>query len=204
LLRQADGTFLDEAPQRGLAFDNAGNALAAMGATGSFVNGRADLFVTNFFGRGTVQFRRGPGNVFRDVSAETGLRQATLRSNGFGIALTDFDGDGIEEVVQANGHVLSRERLGIPFSMPPILLRRGLDSKFQAAGAEVFPVADRPILGRGLVVADFDRDGKPDILISRLDGAPVLLRNVTPAMRQSPRGSPVSGAGGSYLSGVVP
>ncbi len=204
LLGQKDGTFLDEAPQRGLAFDNAGNALAAMGVAGSFGNGRADLFVTNFFGRGTVQFRGGTGNVYREVSAETGLRQATLRSNGFGIAVTDFDGDGTEEVVQANGHVLSRERLGIPFSMPPILLRRGLDTKFQTAGPEVFPVAGRAMLGRGLVVADFDLDSKPDILISRLDGPPVLLRNITTALRQSARGSTVSGAGGSYLSGVVP
>lgn len=205
LIREADGTFRDEAAQRGLAFDAAGNALAAMGVARSRVESRTDLFVTNFFGRGTVQFRQTPGQVFSDVSSETGLRQATLRRNGFGIAVADFDGDGISEVVQANGHVLSRERLGTPFAMPPALLRRvGAGEKYQAAGGEVFPVAERAMHGRGLVVADFDLDGKPDILISRLDGPPVLLCNVTPGDRRPANRSADSGAGGSYLSGVAP
>ncbi|MBI1322103.1 CRTAC1 family protein [bacterium] len=204
LIRDSDGTFRDAASQSGVAFDAGGNALAAMGVAISRKKGQTDLFVTNFFGRGTVQFRRGAGQVFRDVSAETGLRQATLRSNGFGIAVTDFDGDGIEEIVQANGHVLSRERLGTPFAMPPVLLRQGTDKKYRNAGGEIFPVAERAMHGRGLVVADFDRDRRPDILISRLDGPPVLLRNVSHGVRRTAAHSDDSGAGGSYLSGVVP
>src|SRR5581483_1913670 len=35
----------------------------------------------------------------------------------------------------------------------------------------------QPNVGRGLAVADYDRDGAPDILITRNVGPPLLLRN---------------------------
>lgn len=204
LVQGPGGMFRDEALSRGLAFDSAGNALASMGVALVRHAGETNLFVTNFFGRGTVQFRGGADLVFRDVSAETGLKPATSRFNGFGIAITDFDGDGVDELVQANGHVLSRERLGTPFAMPPALLIRSPDSKYETAGRKIFPLADRPMLGRGLLAADFDGDRKPDLLISRLDGTPMLLRNVTPGNDRPVTNAKNSVAGGSYLSGIDP
>lgn len=204
LMQQKGGSFRDEAIDRGLAFDSSGNPLAAMGVAVVQEGDRTDLFVTNFFGRGTVQFRSQAGRVFRDISAETGLKQATARFNGFGIAVTDFEGDGVNEVVQANGHVLSRERLGTPFAMPPVLLRLSNASKYERVEQAVFPVTNRPMLGRGLAVADLDGDSKPDLLIAALDGPPVLLRNVTPGQVRGLSKSGATWAGGSYLSGTPP
>src|ERR1700694_2271266 len=39
----------------------------------------------------------------------------------------------------------------------------------------------RAISGRALCVGDLDNDGKLDLLISDIEGQPLLLRNVTPA-----------------------
>jgi hypothetical protein len=192
--------FRDEAISSGVAFDGSGQALAGMGVAVIRSGDANDLLVTNFFGRGTVRFGRGKGTTFRDLSAESGIRQATSTVNGFGIAVADFDGDGIDEIIQANGHVLSRERLGTPFAMPPVLLRKLESEGYRAVDRRIFPVADRPMAGRGLLVADFDGDTKPDVLIARLDGPPVLLRNVTP--RGQRRAQHARGAGGSYLSGI--
>jgi hypothetical protein len=39
------------------------------------------------------------------------------------------------------------------------------------------PDLQRPIVGRGLAVGDYDNDGRVDVLVSDLEGAPLLLHN---------------------------
>ena len=204
LMQQADGTYRDEAIPRGVAFDAEGAAIAAMGVAFADVAGRgtSELVVTNFYDRGTVVFESTKPGHFLDTSGPSGLKAATRRFNGFGVAAADFDGDGKTEIVQANGHVLSRERLGIPLRMPPVLLKRNSGGRFEAIDESRFPIADHKMIGRGLIVADFDSDGRPDLLISRLDGPPVLLRNVSKAGSPAARFQKPMSFGGSYLSGL--
>lgn len=170
--------FAEVGREAGLALDGAGDPLAGMGIALGDVDGdaREDLAVGNFYGRGTVLFRGiGPGS-YRDDSAAAGLRAATRPVLGFGLTLEDFDGDGAPDLLQANGHVLSRERLGEPFAMRPTLLAGG-GGVFREAPPQAW--RDRPVLGRGLAAGDLDRDGKPDVVIAPLDAPPILLRNAS-------------------------
>ena len=163
----------------GVALDAAGNPLAGMGVAlgDADDDGREDLVVGNFYGRGTVLFRGiGPGS-YQDGSAASGMQAATRPVLGFGLALEDFDANGRLDLLQANGHVLSRERLGEPFAMRPTLLANA-----GGVSRPSRPVAGwqgRPILGRGLATGDLDRDGKPDAVICSLDALPMLLRNTS-------------------------
>ena len=43
----------------------------------------------------------------------------------------------------------------------------------QHAGADLF----QPLVGRGSAFADFDGDGDPDVVITQVNGPPLLLRN---------------------------
>ncbi len=167
----------------GVALDGRGKPLAGMGVALGEVGGRDTLLVGNFIDRTTIAFAALDRGVFEDATARLGLDVLTRRVTGFGLALADFDGDGDLDFLQTNGHVLDRERLGDPFAMRMTLLRN-TGGRFVDASATAGPAFARPILGRGLAVGDLDDDGRTDAVVGVLDGAALVLRNVT----QSPPG----------------
>jgi hypothetical protein len=166
----------------GVARDGQGHALAGMGIGLGDLNGdgAADLVVTNFFARSTVAFLAvaGQSERFIDGSTRSGLATHTRRTLGFGIALADFDADGRLDLIQANGHVLDRARLGVPFAMVPTLLRNS-GERFEDVTSQTGGWFDRPILGRGLAVGDIDGDNRPDVVVNALDAPAALLRNTS-------------------------
>ena len=166
----------------GLALDGEGNPLAGMGIGFGDLDsdGLEDLAVGNFLGRGTVGFRAVGRGIYADVSAAIGLQGSTRSVVGFGLALEDYDGDGDPDLIQANGHVLARDRLGEPLAMPISLLRND-QGRLIPVESESLVGVDRAVIGRGLAVGDLDDDGRPDVVVARLDGPPLLLRNASPA-----------------------
>jgi hypothetical protein len=170
--------FRDVGAAAGVALDGAGEPLAAMGVALGDVDedGRADLVVSNFLGRGTIVFRGLGGGRYADDAGESGVRPATRGVLGFGLGLTDLDGDGALELFQANGHVLDRARLGEPLAMRPTLLR---NERGRLVDAGVDAAWRRPMLGRGVAVGDLDGDARPDLVAASLDTSPLALRHVS-------------------------
>lgn len=171
--------FVEVAGRVGVALDGEGRALAGMGVAAGDVDGDglSDLFVSNFLGRSTIGFRNLDG-AFVDDSTRLGLSRATSSVLGFGLALEDFDGDGDLDMIQANGHVLDRERLGQPFAMKPTLLNNQ-NGRFLDADPVQNAFLGQPIVGRGLAVGDLDGDGKPDVVIGVLRAPALVMQNVT-------------------------
>jgi hypothetical protein len=179
---QADLRFEEIAEVVGVARDGAGGVLSGMGVALGDIDsdGLPDLAVSNFLHRSTVVFRAQgrPLGLYRDASQWLGVTAATRRVLGFGLALVDFDGDARVDLIQTNGHVLDRARLGAPFAMRPTLLRNTgipLEDVSRTAGAWF----EQPSLGRGLATGDLDGDGRPDVVASALDARPALLQNVS-------------------------
>jgi enediyne biosynthesis protein E4 len=215
---QGNLRFQEIGERAGVARDGQGRAMAGMGIAAGDLDGDGlpDLAVANFLGRSTIAFQAldNPRATYRDTTDRLGLAANTRAVLGFGLAVVDFDGDGRNDVIQANGHVLDRSRLGVRFAMRPTLLRN-TSAGFQDVARFAGPWFDRPILGRGLAVGDLDGDGRPDVVVNALDAPAALLRNVSRGNRfldleivdkfdRPAVGARVrAGAAGQWQSGVV-
>ncbi len=151
-------------------------------------SGRPSLWVTTFEHERHALYRNegnGDSPLFRYVTSEAGIGALGPWYVGFGTGFLDVDNDGWEDLVIANGHV-RRQPTRAPLRQRPVLLRNTGGRTFKdmtVEGGAYFQEAHR---GRGLVVGDLDNDGQPDLVISHLNEAPVLLAN-RPRGAQAPK-----------------
>jgi tetratricopeptide (TPR) repeat protein len=177
--------FSERALAAGLAYDAAGRSQACMGVAADDADddGLLDLFVTNFTEESNTLYRQFPGNLFVDVTRETGLREPSLAMLGFGTQFIDGELDGRPDLIVANGHIDDYRRAGISYQMPPQYFRNLGGGRFEEAPAQSLgPHFAGAFLGRGLARLDWNRDGREDVVISHLDAPAALLTNTTEAV----------------------
>jgi hypothetical protein len=193
-INKGDGTFREVGYESGVALNENGREQAGMGlAVGDYDNdGRVDFYVTNFSDdSNTLRHNDGGGN-FTDVTTQTGHGEPTIPFLGWGTAFLDFDNDGWQDLLVANGHVypaVDRYQWGTSWAQQPLLFRnvaneRGAkknanDRVFERVGASPGSALALAYPARGLAIADFDGDGRLDAVMNNCDAPPALLRNVT-------------------------
>ncbi len=177
--RGADG-FAEVALERGAAVDPFGLAVSAMGADWRDLDedGRPDLFVTALSNEGFLLLRNAAGQ-FEDAAAAAGLALATLPFSGWSNAIADFDNDGWKDLFSANGHALDDVERGQDrgYRQRNAVFQNRRDGTFRDVSRDAG--LERVAPHRGAAVADFDRDGRLDIVVTALGERPSLLRNVT-------------------------
>jgi hypothetical protein len=180
LYRNRGGWHFEETGlESGVARDDRGQPNGSMGvAVGDYDHsGRPSLFVTNYENENHALYRNLGAASFLFCTHEAGIAALGRRFVGFGTAFVDVDGDGREDLVIANGHVV-RHPTGADLRQRPVLLRnRG--GRFEDITPQGGPYFRQTHIGRGLAVGDLDNDGRPDLVISHLNEPVVLLRNVS-------------------------
>jgi hypothetical protein len=183
-----DGRFEETAIFEGVAYDRNGKGTSAMGvdvahfrddadlgvAVGNFANEMASLFVTTA--------GRPP---FVDEAVLEGLGPASRIPLTFGLMFFDYDLDGREDLLLANGHLeheIHKVQQSQHYAQPASLFW----NCGEACGARFVPVPPEPdavgdlaqdLVGRGIAYADIDADGDLDVLITQNGRRPALLRN---------------------------
>ena len=180
-VNRGDGTFVEAAVRSGVAYDQHGQSRAGMGVDAGVVDssGQTTIFVGNFTQETVSVFRHASGGYFTDRATISRVGFPTMGTLTFGLFLFDADLDGDLDLFLANGHVLEHiaEILeGAAFAEPAqLFLNRG-DGVFD----EVLPttgVLAQPMVARGAIYADYDRDGDLDVLLLENAGPAHLWRN---------------------------
>jgi enediyne biosynthesis protein E4 len=184
-LNKGDGTFEDVSYASGYALNEAGRETASMGiAVGDFQNnGMLDVFNTTFSDDYKPLYRNEGDANFTDISYHVGLGEITVPFLSWGDAFFDYDNDGWKDLMMSDGHVYpqaDKYAWGTSWKQRPMLFHNLQGKSFENVPAvEGTGLAD-VIAGRGMAVGDLFNDGKIDVVISVMDGHPVLLRNVDP------------------------
>ncbi len=181
-----DGTFTDVTAKAGLS-----TACFAMGgAAGDYNNdGWPDLYVTCL--GGNVLYKNNGDGTFTDVTAKAGVADGRWSA---GAAFGDYDGDGFLDLMVSNyvdfhlndlpgfGTAPNCKYRGIDVQCGPRGLKGAGDSLFHNNGDGTFTdvaksagVSDpNGYYGLGVVWADFNNSGRPDIYVAN-DSTPSFL-----------------------------
>ena len=179
---RGDGTFADAAVRLGLAYGSDGGARASMGVTAADIDGdgRLDYLLPDTDG-GCVYVPN--DRYFTDRSHDWGLAKMTFGFIGWADVAFDAENDGLVDVWKTHGDLRT-----LNGQSSKLVSSRGRGER----GAPLFVYdppppggedvcAEASVCGRGGVAADFDDDGREDLLLLALMSRAQIFRNVTEA-----------------------
>lgn len=174
--------FTDVAPESGLGLSEQGTPKAGMGIdTADWRNdGRESVLIGNFSSERLSLFEPDPAGLYDDIADQVGLGNSSLYFLTFGVAFLDADGDGWRDAFAANGHIddyVDRVSGNVSYRERPLLHRNQAGHAFEEAGVSAGFAP--PMVARGCAVADYDRDGDPDLIVTENNGPAHLFRNDT-------------------------
>lgn len=181
-----DGTFTECAAGSGLGFDRNGNATGAMGVDAAFYrNDDALAFVIGNFANemsSLLVSQRDP-RQFTDDAIVEGIGAPTRTPLKFGTFFFDYDLDGREDILHANGHIEDEINKVQPSQhykqSGQLFWNAGSDhsATYVVVGDDKIGDLEAKIVGRSAAFADIDSDGDLDVLLTQIAGPPLLLRN---------------------------
>jgi len=175
LVNDGTGVLRDHGYEAGFAYSADGMPEAGMGLAVGDVNrdGLPDYAVTNFSDEPTGLYF-GSALGFSNETFRFGLGKESRPLLSWSVHLEDFDGDGWLELFTANGHVYPQadeELTGTSYAQPDTLWSlgpRAQATRFVSPDPGSLFATERG--SRGSAVGDLDGDGRPDLVVTTIDG----------------------------------
>lgn len=190
-INRHDGSFANEAFDRGLAVNAHGQAQANMGiAIGDVnANGLFDIYITHLTDEYNALWLQGPRGRFTDATVAAGL-VGHGQGTGFGTVLADFDLSGTLGLAAVNGRVLRSPRPMSEAQAPNLptfwrayaennqLFASDGQGRFRDISSQNPAFCRRPNVARGLASGDIFNDGSISLLVTTVAGPARLYRNI--------------------------
>ncbi|MCY3005990.1 MAG: CRTAC1 family protein [Planctomycetota bacterium] len=176
---EGDFKFTEVARQSGVATNDLGTPEGSMGiAYGDYnLDGFGDLWVTNYQNEINALYRSNGQMQFQYASVHARIAQTDEATVGWGTAFADLDCDGDEDLVVVNGHI-ELMPLGSTSDQRPQILENLSGKTFQLVPRKNTYLQTAQG-SRGLAMADFNRDGKLDFVVSRMHAEAAVVLNTT-------------------------
>jgi enediyne biosynthesis protein E4 len=179
-----NGHFADVSFASGTAVAADGAEMAGMGVAVCDYNhsGRFSIHVTNFEDQNNSLYRNDGNLSFVEDAYAAGIGTATVPYLGWGTGCVDLDNDGWPDVFVVNGHVYPQVdslRVGAKYKERKLVFLNQHDGTFQDVSELVGPALATPQASRGAAFGDLDNDGDLDVVVENIDGAPLVLRNIS-------------------------
>jgi hypothetical protein len=181
---KGQGTFQEDGLAAGVAVDGDGRTYAGMGVVFSDFknNGLADLFVTDLANQKYAFYENNGDATFNYSSGSNGVGRASMLHSGWGVASLDYDNDGWDDLIVAQGHDIDNIELTLPslhYKEPMLLLHNDGGKSFSDVTAQSGEPFQQAWVGRGLAAGDIWNDGHMDVVAATNDGPSHILRNQT-------------------------
>ena len=180
---RGNGTFEEVGLVAGVGLTEDGNEKSNMGADfRDYDNdGLPDLVATALAGEGFSVFRNQGKGTFRDMTYPSRMGLLSATRSGWSAGLFDFNNDGWKDLFSANSHVMDNvERFSDKQyrQANSIYINQG-DGTFRDVSDGAGQDFRVPRAHRGSAFADFNNDGKIDIVVSSLGQQAELWENQT-------------------------
>jgi hypothetical protein len=179
------GKFEEVALEAGVALPDHGKEVSAMGADfRDYDNdGLPDIAVAALAGETFPLFRNDGKGIFHDATYLSRLGPLSMRRSGWSPLLIDLDNDGWKDLFVSGSHVNDTVESfeATPYRLPNAVFANSGDGTFRDISADAGAEFQTPGVHRGAAFADFNNDGKVDIVVSLIGGRAELWQNESPA-----------------------
>ncbi|MEE4379178.1 MAG: CRTAC1 family protein, partial [Candidatus Competibacteraceae bacterium] len=181
-LNQGAGVFEDASLLSGAALNMAGQAEAGMGVDLGDVDGDGlmDIIVTHYAMETNTLYKNLGGAFFEDSTHRFALTKPSYLTVGWGVQFLDYDNDADLDIAVANGHVqehIAEIEPRLRYPQRNQLFENQANKIFREVTEQAGATWATAKVSRGLAVADWNNDGRLDLMITNTNDKIDLLEN---------------------------
>ena len=170
--------------EMGVALPENGNLISGMGCDFRDLNndGYPDIVLTALRNETFPVYQDASGASFEEITASSGMTLLSNPMSGYSVNIADFDNDGWKDIFVGRGDVASPNMASQTPVDQPNTVFRNLQGKWAALTEEAGFDAQPPRRHRGAAVADFNGDGKLDLVVTAISAPAEIWINDSPGV----------------------